>query len=94
MLPLNDRNRHKNKETHCMACGNLDQKEDIYHFILHCPAYIKERRNIIQLQQPYNNNETEILGTFLFEKSHIDQKKEGLHELWKRRKRLLETPRR
>ena len=93
-LPLNDRNRHKNKETHCMAYGNLYQKEDIYHFILHCPAYIKERRNIIQLQQPYNNNETEILGTFLFEKSHIDQKKEGLHELWKGRNHLLETPRR
>ena len=22
-LPLNDRNRHKNKETHCIACGNI-----------------------------------------------------------------------
>ena len=48
-LPLNNRNRHKNKETHCIACGNIDQQEDIYHFILHCPAYIKKRTNIIQL---------------------------------------------
>ena len=82
-----------NKETRCMACGNLDQTEDIYHFILHCPTYIKDRGNITQLQQPYNKNEAEVLGTFLLEKSHIVQKKQGLHELWKRRN-LLETPRR
>ena len=50
-----------------MACGNFDQKEDMYHFILHCPAYIKERKQITQLQQPYNKDETKILGTFLFE---------------------------
>ena len=30
----------------------------------------------------------------MFEKSHIAKKKEGLHELWKRRNSLLETPRR
>ena len=93
-LPLNDRNRHKNKETHCMACGNIDQLEDISHFILHCPAYIKERTNIIQLQQPYIQDDTEIIGNFLFEKQHLDQKKEGLYQLWKARNRLLKTPRR
>ena len=93
-MTLNDRNRHKNKETHCMACGNFDQKEDMYHFILHCPAYIKERKQITQLQQPYNKDETKILGTFLFEKSSIDRKKEGLYELWGRRNCLLKTPRR
>ena len=90
-LPLNDRNRHKNKETHCIACGNIDQQEDIYHFILHCPAYIKERANIIQLQQPYIQDDAEIIGNFLFEKLHLDQKKEGLYQLWKARNRLLDT---
>ena len=37
-LQLNDRNRHTNKEIHCLVCGT-DDKEDIYHFILHCTAY-------------------------------------------------------
>ena len=93
-LPLNDRNRHKNKETHCIACRNIDQLEDISHFILHCPAYIKERTNIIQLQQPYIQDDIEIIGNFLFEKQHLDLKKEGLYQLWKARNRLLKTPRR
>ena len=92
-LQLNDRNRHRNKEIHCEACGNLEEKEDLYHFMLHCPAYIKERSTIQQLQQPYIEDEKQILGTFLFEKTHIDKKKEDLYQLWRARQRRLKTTR-
>ena len=34
-LQLNDRNRHTNKEIHCLVCDTYD-KEDIYHFMLYC----------------------------------------------------------
>ena len=37
-LQLNDRNRHTNKLTNCMDCDK-DEKEDIYHFMLHSTAY-------------------------------------------------------
>ena len=37
-LQLNHRNRHVNKETHCMVCGDVNKREDIYHFLLHCEA--------------------------------------------------------
>ena len=47
---------------------------------------------IIQLQQPYIQDDTEIIGNFLFEKLHLYQKKEGLYQLWKAS--LLKTPRR
>ena len=40
-LQLNDRNRHTNKERNCMVCDK-DEKEDIYHFILHCTALTRE----------------------------------------------------
>ena len=63
----------------------------IYHFMLHCPVYIKERSTIQQLQQPYIEDENQILGTFLFEKAHIDKKKEELYQLWRTRQRRLKT---
>ena len=51
-LQLNDRNRHTNKEIHCLVC-DTDDKEDIYHFMLHCTAYKEQRSQSIHLQQPY-----------------------------------------
>ena len=41
-LQLNDRNRHTNKKIHCLVC-DTDDKEDIYHFMLHCTAYKEQR---------------------------------------------------
>ena len=51
-LQLNDRNRHTNKEINCMVCDK-DEKEDIYHFMLHCTAYKEEQSHSTHLQQPY-----------------------------------------
>ena len=84
-LQINDRNRHINKETSCMICGDINKKEDIYHFVLHCTGYIDERRKIRELQQPYLENEENILGSFLFDRRNIERKKEQLHQMWKRR---------
>ena len=77
-LQLNDRNRHTNKETRCIICENEIENEDIYHFILYCPAYNTERSQIPELQQPYNNNKEEVLGHFLFDKGNAHKKKEHL----------------
>ena len=37
-LPLYDRKRHKNQDAKCSIC-NLDQEEDLEHFLLHRAAY-------------------------------------------------------
>ena len=50
-LQLNDRNRHTNKEVHCLVC-DTDDKEDIYHFMLHCTAYQEQRSQVYT----YNNH--------------------------------------
>ena len=50
-LQLNARNRHTNKLINCMVC-DTDNKEYIYHFLLHCTAYKEERSQTIHLQQP------------------------------------------
>ena len=57
-----------------MVCGK-DNKENIYHFMLHCIAYNEEKSQSIHLQQPYIESKENILGCFLFNKENI----------WKRR---------
>ena len=83
-LQLNDRNRHTNKEINCMVCDK-DEKEDIYHFMLHCTAYNEERSHSTKLQQPYIEIDEDILGHFLFNTEDIEEKKELLFSIWKRR---------
>ena len=92
-LQLNDRNRHQNKDTHCEICGDLNTKEDIYHFILHCHKLKEMRIYIAELQQPYIEDQEQIVGEFLFERKNIDKKKESLYQMWKRRESLLKTNR-
>ena len=89
ILPLKDRNRHVQKDTHCPLCGDEDTIEDIYHFMLYCPAYTEQRSNIKQLQQPYESNKDLIVGTFLFEDENIEKKKEDLYNMWRARTRQL-----
>ena len=89
-LQLNDRNRHVNKETHCMVCGDVYKKEDIYHFLLHCEKYKAERQHLPDLQQPYIADEDRIIGILLFDRVNIE-KKETLYLMWKRRTSLMKT---
>ena len=78
-LQLNDRNRHTTKEINCMVCDK-DEKEDIYHFMLHCTAYNEERSHSTQLQHPYIESGEDILGHFLFNTEDIEEKKTTSNE--------------
>ena len=82
-LPLNDRKRHSGESTACEMCA--EENEDLKHLILFCPAYIKERQMAIQLQQPYNEDKNDIIGRFLFKTEDMEEKKESLYRIWKKR---------
>ena len=81
-LQLNDRNRHTNTEIHCLVC-ETDDKEDIYHFMLHCTAYKEQRSQNIHIQQPYLESDQNTVGQLLFDKENIEEKKELLFTIWK-----------
>ena len=53
--------------------------------MLHCAAYNEERSHSTHLQQPYIENDEDILGHFLSNKKNIEEKKELLFATWKRR---------
>ena len=82
-LPLNDRKRHTGEDTKCVLCSS--ENENIEHFILNCPAYTEERAKAIHLQQPYNEHPDDIIGSFLFEREDIEQKKNVLYQMWRKR---------
>ena len=86
-LPLNDRKRHMKENTECINCGY--ENEDIEHFILSCPAYSQERSREIQLQQPYEENKIDTIGKFLFEENGIEEKKELLYSMWRKREKMI-----
>ena len=81
---MNDRNRHTNKEIHCMVCDK-DEKDVIYHFILHCTTYKQERNHSTHLQQPYIGSDEDIIGHFQFDKEDIEENNKLLFDIWKRR---------
>ena len=53
--------------------------------MMHCTSYQEERNKIIHLQQPYIESRENILGHFQFDKENIEEKKELLFAIWKRR---------
>ena len=69
--------------------SDKDEKEDIYPFMLHCTAYNEERSHSTQLQHPYIESDEDILGRFLFNKEGIEEKKELLFAIWKRRQHQM-----
>ena len=82
-LQLNDRNRHTHKEIHCLVC-DTDDKDDIYHLMLHCTAYKKQRSESIHLEQTYLESDQTTVGQFLFDKENIEEKKELLFTMEKK----------
>ena len=67
-------NTQINKHIVRMVCDK-DEKEDIYYFILHCPAYKEERSHSTHLHQPYIESDEDILGHFLFGKEDMKKRK-------------------
>ena len=83
-LSLKDKNRHTGEDTTCSLCKQ--DCEDIKHLVLSCPVYGTERASSIHLQRPYNENEDNTIGRFLFDKEDIESKKELLYRIWQKRK--------
>ena len=85
-LPLKDRKRHQNENTTCEVCG--EEEENLKHFMLRCKEYEEERKTIItmlELQRPYEEDENQVIGKFLFKEERIEEKKELLQKMWKKR---------
>ena len=53
--------------------------------MLHCTAYKEQRSQSIHLQQPYLESDQNTVGQFLFDKENIEEKKELLFTIWKKR---------
>ena len=90
-LKLNDHKRFGNKETNCTLCRQ--EEENIVHFILTCPelAKIRSENYMKEFQQPYIENEDEIIGDLLFKTENMEEKKEVIYKLWITRKRIIEN---
>ncbi len=66
-LKLKDRKRFQGEETKCDICDA--EKEDLNHFSLWCPELNEERIKCTKLQRPYIENQENIIGDLLFNKS-------------------------
>ncbi len=86
-LRLNDRRRFWNEPTTCDMCGA--ELEDLRHFMLWCPAYAQERVKSERLQQPYSEEEEDIIGQYLFENKLIEEAKRTLQAFWKVREKKM-----
>ena len=60
-----------------MVCGDVNKKEDIYHFLLHCEMYKAERHHLTDLQQPYIADEDRIIGILLFDRATLRRRKKS-----------------
>ena len=90
-LPLGARKRYTDEETTCELCKQGE--EDQYHFMLECTQLSEERLKIPPLQRPHPEDPKEVLKYFLFneDRKSMERNKEGLHQLWRTRKRKLAT---
>ncbi len=78
--------RFRGEEITCDVCGA--EKEDLIHFLLWCPGYSEERRKSVKLQQPYIQEEEDIVGRYLFNNEDIEEAKREITSFWKIRERI------
>ena len=59
------------------------------HFLLECTGLSDIRKRNLTLQQPYNEDEDEVIMMFLFEEDRrkMEERKTDLYSMWKLRKR-------
>ncbi len=79
-LLLYERKKHQHQDTKCRVC-NLDQDEDLEHFLLYCAAYQDTRKDINRLQQPYIEDKQKIMGELLFTASSMKENKENIYKM-------------
>ncbi len=58
--------------------------------MLWCPAYTQERIKRERLQQPYLEEEDDVIGKYLFENKFIEETIRTLHTFWKIREKKME----
>ncbi len=64
-----------------MIC--VGQNEKTLNTLLWCPAYTQERRKSETLQQPYPEEDNDVIGKYLFDNKFIEETKRTLHTFWK-----------
>ena len=91
-LPLHDRTSFlRGGDTKCPVCGG--EREDLEHFLLHCEGYSEERKKIMKLQQPYQQDHDSVVINVLFNlenKCDIENTKTIIYEFWKIREKKIE----
>ena len=55
----------------------------------HCGAYEEERKANSVLQQPYQEDEEEIIGQLLFNKENLEKSKILLETFWRKRTKKM-----
>ena len=91
-LPLHDRVRFIREDSKCPLCGA--ETENLEHFLLWCQGYEEERKNVLALQQPYQENKEQLIARVLFDfqdKTEMERVKEEIYRFWRIRERKLET---
>ncbi len=68
-------------------CGA--EREVLKHFMLWCSAYTQERIKSEKLQQPYPEEEDDVIEKYLFENKFIEETKRTLHTSWKIREKKM-----
>ena len=58
-------------------------------FLLECEKLGEERRRIVELQQPYEENREKIMGIVLFKEEGIEKGKEKIYRMWRKREKEL-----
>lgn len=88
-LKLNDRNRHNYGDTRCLMCEWT--YEDLKHFLLWCTGYGEIRKKSRLLQRPYIEDEENIIGHILFNDENLQDTKDTVYEVWKKREAQLKN---
>ncbi len=57
--------------------------------MLWCPAYTQERIKSERLQQPYPEEENDVIRQYLFENKLIEEIKRTLQTFWKTREKKM-----
>lgn len=94
-LTLNWRNRFQNKSEQCPCCNS--EIETLEHYILDCEEYSDIRQNYSFLHNIENQNRSNIIANILvFETlatDEIENRKEYMIKIWKRRQNKIEEVR-
>ncbi len=88
-MNLGNRKRFKNEPTACIMCA--DEKEELTHFPLKCVTYREERTKNLMLQQPYIQNEDNLIGRFLFENQSNEINKITIYKFWQERETKIKN---